>query len=59
MKNTLLIIILAVLVCVTFMLENRYKLIVDSPVVAKLDKITGEVWVANSGKWYKIENAGK
>lgn len=53
MKQTVWVIVILVLALV-IVLEHRYVLIVNSPVVAKMDRITGDVWVANSGVWRKI-----
>lgn len=54
MKN--LILALAILaVGAGILLECRYAVIVDSPVVAKLDRLTGEVWIANSGMWRRVQ----
>jgi hypothetical protein len=39
-------------------MQSRYSLVVEPPVVAKIDSFTGEVWVANSGVWRQIEHPG-
>jgi hypothetical protein len=38
------------------MLELRYAITVYSPIVAKMDRFTGDVWVASSGVWRKVEH---
>jgi hypothetical protein len=47
--------IIILIVGAGYILESRYALVVDSPVVAKLDKFTGDVWIVNSGVWRKIQ----
>jgi len=54
MKNIIISIVI-LLVAVGFLVENRYTIIVDSPVVAKIDSWTGDVWIVNSGVWVKVE----
>lgn len=39
------------------MLQSRYTLVVDSPVVAKVDSLTGDVWIVNAGVWRKVQNS--
>lgn len=58
MKNIIWIIALVVLTVLS-VLEFRYALIVNSPIVAKIDRITGDVWIANSGTWRKVQHAPK
>jgi len=58
MKNLILSVLLITLAIVIF-LELRYDIVVHSPVVAKLDRLTGDVWIANAGVWRKIEDAPK
>ena len=54
MKNLIwAIVILAV--AAALLLEFRYALVVNSPVVARIDRLTGEVWIVNSGVWRKIQ----
>lgn len=38
------------------LMENRYTVKIHSPIVAKIDNITGDVWIANSGVWMKVQN---
>ena len=58
MKNIVWAIALVVLASL-FILEFRYTLVVNSPIVAKIDRITGDVWVANSGMWLKVQHVAK
>ena len=54
MKNLIwAIVILAV--AAALLLEFRYALVVNSPVVARIDRLTGDVWIVNSGVWRKIQ----
>ena len=55
MKN-LVIAVVIVVIGVGILLEGRYQLKIDSPVVAKLDKLTGDTWIANSGVWRKVKH---
>ncbi len=41
------------------LLESRYELNIHSPIVAKLDRLTGDVWIANSGVWRKVKHEEK
>ena len=54
MKNIIwAILILAI--AIGFLAESRYKLVVNSPIVARMDRITGEVWIASGGVWRMIQ----
>ncbi len=55
MPRVLVVVILATL----FILGLRYALVVNSPIVAKIDRITGDVWIANSGMWLKVQHPAK
>ncbi len=58
MKNSLWIAVVLVLAALlTF--EFRYTLVVNSPIVAKIDRLTGDVWIANSGIWLKVNHVAK
>ena len=57
MKNLALVIVLAV-IAIGAILEFRYQVIVDSPIVAKVDRLTGDVWIVNSGIWRKVQTPG-
>jgi hypothetical protein len=54
MKTLLQVIIIAV-VALAILLGFRYALVVDSPIVAKIDRITGDVWIASAGTWRKVQ----
>ena len=58
MKNTTWAVIVLILAAL-FVLEFRYALVVNSPIVAKIDRITGDVWIANSGIWLKVQHSVK
>lgn len=50
----------AIVVLVTaagFLLESRYALKIHPPVVARIDRFTGDTWIVNSGVWVKITDA--
>ena len=51
--------IVILIIAVGLVAESRYTLIVNSPIVAKLDNLTGDVWIANSGAWRKVEHKSK
>lgn len=36
-------------------LQSRYALVVNSPIVAKIDGLTGDVWIVNAGVWRKVQ----
>jgi len=46
--------LIALLILVSILLEFRYVLYVSSPVVAKLDRLTGDAWIVNGGQWRKV-----
>lgn len=58
MKNTIWVILVLVF-AVLFIFEFRYALVVNSPIVAKIDRVTGDVWIANSGVWLKVQHSAK
>lgn len=58
MKNMGWVIVVLILAAL-FVLEFRYTLVVNSPIVAKIDRLTGDVWVANSGRWLKVQHMAK
>lgn len=47
--------IVILLVAAGLILELRYALVVNSPIVAKIDRLTGDVWIANAGVWRKVQ----
>ena len=49
--------ILAIVVMAAVLFLFRYDITVNTPIVVKLDRWTGEAWVANSGVWMDIEHA--
>jgi len=54
MKNIIWPIVVVVLAA-GWMFLSRYELIVKPPIVAKIDHLTGDTWIANSGYWSKIQ----
>ena len=58
MKNMRWVVVVLILAAL-FILESRYALVVNSPIVAKIDRITGDVWIANSGIWLKVQHSVK
>ena len=54
MKNAILAIAILI-IGIILALEYRYTLVVDSPVVAKIDRLTGDVWIVNAGVWRKVQ----
>lgn len=54
MKNILWPIVILV-IAVGIILGFRYELVVNSPIVAKIDRLTGDVWIANAGNWIKVQ----
>ncbi len=58
MKNSFIIVALLVLIAAASILYvSRYQIIVNSPIIVKLNRLTGEAWVANNGVWMDIEHA--
>lgn len=55
MKNWITAIVILI-IGIGVISEFRYALVVDSPVVAKLDRLTGDVWIVNSGIWRKVQD---
>lgn len=55
--------VVTLLIAVGIMFECRYTIKMHSPIVARLDRLTGDVWIVNSGVWKKVEmphaDAGK
>lgn len=46
---------LVLVIAMAILVECRYELIVNAPVVAKMDRFTGKVYIANGGIWKLIE----
>lgn len=55
MKYTLMAVVILI-IGILAVLELRYIVIVDTPVVAKVDRLTGRVWIANKGAWSQIKH---
>ena len=53
--KTIIWAIVVLVIAAGMMLESRYKVIIHSPIVARVDRLTGDVWIANSGAWIKVE----
>jgi len=58
MKNFILAIVILIIGILAF-IEFRYAIIVHTPVVAKFDRLTGNVWIVNSGEWRKVQSEAK
>lgn len=58
MRNGLILII-AMLVIAACIFLFRYEISVNSPIIVKLDRWTGQTWVANSGVWMDIEHGAE
>jgi hypothetical protein len=58
MKNVIWAILVLILAAI-FVVEFRYTLVINTPIVAKIDRLTGDVWIANSGKWLKVQHSAK
>jgi len=48
--------IVILIIALGVILECRYMLVVNSPIVAKIDRFTGDVWIANAGVWRRVES---
>ena len=55
----LIIAIVILIIGAGIIIENRYDIKIHSPIVAKLDRLTGDVYIANSGYWNKIQAPGQ
>lgn len=55
MKNIIWAIVILI-IALGIIIECRYTLVVDSPVVAKIDRLTGDTWIVNAGIWRKVES---
>ena len=51
--------IIAVIIAASALLILRYEITVYSPIIVKLDRLTGKSWVANSGVWMEISHGAK
>lgn len=54
MKNLVLAVVILI-VGIAAVAEFRYDLVIDSPVVARLDRLTGDTWIVNAGAWRKVQ----
>ena len=54
--NKMIVLVMILIIGIIIALEARYDVIVNSPVVAKVDHLTGDVYIANSGMWFKVQN---
>ena len=54
MKNIIWAIVVLI-IALGVILECRYMLVVNSPIVAKIDRLTGDVWIVNAGLWRKVQ----
>lgn len=48
--------LIAIIIAGGIMLEFRYEVKINTPIVAKIDRFTGETWIANSGVWKKVQH---
>ncbi|MBN1527317.1 MAG: hypothetical protein JW919_07030 [Candidatus Omnitrophica bacterium] len=55
MKNAIWV-IAVLMIAGVFLLEFRYAIVVNTPIVAKFDRLTGDVWIVNSGTWIKVRS---
>jgi len=53
--KTLIWALVALVIGIGIIVEMRYDLVVNSPVVAKIDRLTGDTWIVNSGRWVKVQ----
>lgn len=53
--KTIIWAVVILIIATGIMLESRYKIVIHSPIVARLDRLTGDVWIANSGVWVKVK----
>lgn len=54
MKNIIWVIALFI-IAGAVLLEFRYTVVVNSPIVVKLDRLSGDIWIVNSGYWRKVQ----
>lgn len=47
--------IVVLIIGIGLLVEMRYDLTINSPIVARIDRITGDVWIANAGTWRKVQ----
>lgn len=51
----LIIAIVILIIGAGIIIEYRYDIKIHSPIVAKLDRLTGDVYIVNAGSWKKIQ----
>ena len=51
--------IIAILITVSLLALLRYEIRVYSPIIVKLDRLTGMSWVANNGVWVEIGHGAR
>ena len=54
MKNFIWPVVILIIAIGAFA-ELRYELNISSPIVSKMDRLTGDVWIANAGAWRKVQ----
>ena len=55
MKKMILAIVVLI-IAMAAILEFRYEFTIDSPVVVKFDRLTGDTWIVNAGVWRKVKD---
>ena len=55
MKNSLVIMIGLIVIAAVITIMFRFDVDVNSPVVSKMDRWTGKVWIVNGGAWMPIK----
>lgn len=56
MKNELWLLV-ALIVASCVIVVNRYQITVNTPVVVKLDRFTGQAWIAKGGMWMPLKDS--
>ena len=56
MRNHGILLIIALIVMAAILYWLRYEITVHSPIIVKLNRLTGQTWVANSGVWMDIKH---
>ena len=55
MKNSLVAVICGIIVAITLLFLLRFDVDVHSPIVCRLDRWTGKVWIVNQGTWRLVK----
>jgi hypothetical protein len=58
-SGNLINILLGAIVIISILSLLRFQITVHSPIIVKLDRLTGQSWVANNGVWMDIKHAAK